>query len=479
MDKSSGARKVITAGIGYVLGGILIKGCAFITTPIFSRILSTEEFGVFNTYLSYESILAMIIGFQFASCLKTAKIEYVNTPHGLDTFFSNLVALLLIHSAIAFIIINLFSKFIMHFTGISSLLLLNLLVINCFGNAAMTIYNSYVSLNYQYKKYVAISLFNAILNVAVSLILILTVMQSDKSTARVLGYVIPYIIISIYVVIIAFRKARPDFCHSNHYNSFAYRYCTPLIPNGFSEVMLVQFSKLMVERSCGLSTMGIYSLAYNVYSIVATVKLGMDYIVGPFYFEKRHAGKLVELRKIFQIYSRFLALISILIMLFSNEIVWILGDVEYYDARISAIPLIASSFFNFLCYTVSQEEYYSKKTYLISIVSIITMAINIFLCIIVVPHRGALGAAFCTLGSFVFMFFFHYIIIKLVLKSDAFNWRNLFLDSIFVVGMTIASLLVIDNIILRIVMIVLIMCLITIYALKNFRSVIQIKKQGD
>ena len=107
------------------------------------------------------------------------------------------------------------------------------------------------------------------------------------------------------------------------------------------------------------------------------------------------------------------------------------------------------------------------------------MAINIFLCIIVVPHRGALGAAFCTLGSFVFMFFFHYIIIKLVLKSDAFNWRNLFLDSIFVVGMTIASLLVIDNIILRIVMIVLIMCLITIYALKNFRSVIQIKKHGD
>ena len=50
----------------------------------------------FNTYLSYESILAMIIGFQFAACLKTAKIEYVNTPHGLDTFFSNLVALLLI-----------------------------------------------------------------------------------------------------------------------------------------------------------------------------------------------------------------------------------------------------------------------------------------------------------------------------------------------------------------------------------------------
>ena len=56
-------------------------------------------------------------------------------------------------------------------------------------------------------------------------------------------------------------------------------------------------------------------------------------------------------------------MISVLVMLFSPEIVKILGDTAYYDARMSAIPLIAVSYFSFLCYMLSQEEYFVQKTY--------------------------------------------------------------------------------------------------------------------
>ena len=118
MSEKTGAKKIITAGAGYILGGILIKGIAFITTPLFSRLMTTEEFGQLNTYLSYESILAMLIGFQFAGCLKNAKIKYANIAGGLNTFFSNLIALLLLHSAAALVLVNAFSRLIMHLTGI-------------------------------------------------------------------------------------------------------------------------------------------------------------------------------------------------------------------------------------------------------------------------------------------------------------------------------------------------------------------------
>ena len=92
MSEKTGAKKILTAGVGYIFGGILIKGIAFITTPIFSRLMTPEDFGILTTYLSSESILAMLIGFQFAGCLKNAKIKYGDISKGLDTFFSNLIA---------------------------------------------------------------------------------------------------------------------------------------------------------------------------------------------------------------------------------------------------------------------------------------------------------------------------------------------------------------------------------------------------
>lgn len=476
MGDKQGTKKILSAGIGYILGGVLIKGIAFITTPIFSRLMSPEEFGAFNTYLSYESILAMLIGFQFAASLKNAKIKYADTPEGLNTFFSNLIALMLIHSVAALVFVNVFSSCLIHVTGISSTLLLNLLVINCFGNSAMTVYNAFVSLNYQYKKYVAVSIFNAVANVTISLLLIFTVMNGDKSTARILGYVIPYILISLYVIAVAFKKQKPCMRSINGYNRFAYSFCAPLIPNGFSEVMLTQYSKLSVEKNCGQGTMGVYSLAYNVYSIVATVKLGMDYIVGPFYFDKRSTGDFDELKKIFRVYSRFLALISVLIMLFSPEIVRILGDKAYYDARLCAVPLIAVGYFSFLCYMLSQEEYYSQMTYLVSCISIATMALNIALCAYFVPRFESLGAAFSTLVSFAVMFLLHFAVIKFILKSKAFGWRDLFIDSAFVTVMSVVAIIISDRALIRISAIIIVFSITGLYVYKNFKKITDLRK---
>lgn len=222
--------------------------------------------------------------------------------------------------------------------------------------------------------------------------------------------------------------------------------------------------------------MGVYSLAYNVYSIVATIKLGMDYIVGPFYFDKRAVQDYPSLQKNFSLYSRCLAMISVLIMLFSPEIIRVLGDKSYYDARLSAIPLIAVSYFSFLCYMLSQEEYFMQKTYLVSAISVIAMVFNIVLCTVFVPRFEAMGAAFSTLVSFVLMFLMHLIAVKGLLKSQSFCWRGLFADGIFVTIMSVIAVMVADRLLPRIGLIIAILIVTIILAYKNFNQFVQLKK---
>lgn len=467
---SMNSKKVFKAGIGYIIGGILIKGIAFITTPIFTRLLTTEEFGILNSYLSYEAILAMVVGFQFAASLKSANIEFSGIKGTLSSYTKVIISSVLIHSSFITILVNLFPEQILQFTHLSNRLLLNLLIVNAAGNAILTIYNSYVSISYSYKKYVLIALINAILNITISLLLIKTVFASDASFGRILGYVIPYSIISLYIIYTVFRNSREDI-HSKkstkEYLEFSYKYCSPLLPNGFAEVMLGQFGKLTVDNNLGKSAMGIYSLSYNVYSIIGIIRIAMDYVVGPFYFEKRNSGDNRSLKTILNWYSRTLCIASIGIMILSPEIVRILGAPEYFDARFSAIPLVGASFFVFLVSMLSQEEYYSKKTYLVSISSVGTMIINIVMNILFVPKYGGIGAAFVTMGSYLIIILIHIFLIKYVLHSQVFDWKSIGIDCLLVSVMTFVSLLSVDKLIIRIILIL----LLAFFAVIHFKSI--------
>ena len=47
----------------YLIGNIFNKGIAFLTVPIFTRILGTNDYGLVNTYSSWIGIITMFIGF--------------------------------------------------------------------------------------------------------------------------------------------------------------------------------------------------------------------------------------------------------------------------------------------------------------------------------------------------------------------------------------------------------------------------------
>lgn len=69
--------KAVSAGMGYTLGNMLIKGINFLTVPIFSRLMSTDEFGVYNVFLSYDAILSVLIGMALHSSVKSLSLIHI------------------------------------------------------------------------------------------------------------------------------------------------------------------------------------------------------------------------------------------------------------------------------------------------------------------------------------------------------------------------------------------------------------------
>ena len=51
------------ASMYYLIGNLFNKGMSFLTVPIFTRILSTYDYGLVTTYNSWIGIISMILGF--------------------------------------------------------------------------------------------------------------------------------------------------------------------------------------------------------------------------------------------------------------------------------------------------------------------------------------------------------------------------------------------------------------------------------
>lgn len=66
---------ILKAGLGYTIGNYMIKGLTFFSIPIFARLLSPDNYGIYNTYIAYESILCMCVGFTLNTCQKMQDIN--------------------------------------------------------------------------------------------------------------------------------------------------------------------------------------------------------------------------------------------------------------------------------------------------------------------------------------------------------------------------------------------------------------------
>ena len=70
------ASKSISKSVMWQLAGkFALQGIAFFTVPIFTRILSPEDYGYTALYSSWSTILSLIIGMQTSGSIGNARIK--------------------------------------------------------------------------------------------------------------------------------------------------------------------------------------------------------------------------------------------------------------------------------------------------------------------------------------------------------------------------------------------------------------------
>lgn len=402
--------KALRSGVGYTLGNILIKGINFLTLPLFSRLLSPEEFGVYNVFASYDAILFVLIGLALHASLQSANLEFRGQ---INRYTSSVTLIYMLIGGTLLTVAVLFRQQLAGLLGIPSVAV-TLLVLGSFATAVVTLYNTRVSLDYAYKKYLLVSACSSVANVGVSLLLILTVFRENRALGRIIGSVVPLFLISLALLFSFYRKALPKV--SKVFWRFGVTYSLPIVPHGISQVLLGQCDRIMIRAMVSDAAAGIYALAGNIKLVLVIITDSIGTAWTTWFYSQMDAGNKEAIQKRAAQLTGLFFILTAGLMALSPELVWILGGKEYELSKFVAIPMVLDAFILFLYNIIVPSEYYAKKTTYIMAGTMAAAVVNIVLNYIFIRRFGFIAAAYTTLASYVFYVALHCIISRHLVK---------------------------------------------------------------
>lgn len=106
MFKKIFSNKLIKNGAYYTLGTFILQGINFLTLPLYTRILTTRDFGITSLYAAWQSVVVIFLCLQTFSTIQNAKVTYDDNEY--REYNSNIVVLSFISFFIFSIIILIF-----------------------------------------------------------------------------------------------------------------------------------------------------------------------------------------------------------------------------------------------------------------------------------------------------------------------------------------------------------------------------------
>lgn len=400
------------AGLGYTIGNVLIRGLSFFTLPIFTRLMSTADFGLYTTYVSYEGILGIIVGLGLYVSLKAAKVEY---KEKIDHYVSVVSCVPIVFSLLLIVLLFPFGGILGDITGFKRVILL-LMVGQAWSSSVLMMYNSRVGLDFAYLNYIRISIISTVLNVVLSLFFIIFITPNQPFLGRILGTSLPFIGIGVVLTVLFFRRSKPIYDKATI--SYGLRYSLPLVPHGLSQQILSQFGKIIIQRNVGNDAAGIYGFAYTIALIPQILVTSLDAAWGPWFFEKYAENKIELIRQKTIQYVALFSTISVGLVCVSPEIIRIMGDQSYFPSSYIVCPAILGVFFTFLYGIPVQIEYYYKKTKYIAVGTMIAAGTNVVACLVLIPQFGYQIAVYITVITYAIYSVTHFLIAKGITKNN-------------------------------------------------------------
>jgi len=408
-----------------IIGGLL----PVITLPIFTRILTKEDYGAFALANVYALLISGIANFGLSVGYERNFFESKNIKTTAGLLYSTLVFVIVTSSlscAVSYLFKDQIAKAIIGSQGYSSLLFFSLCA--CVVVNVKNYYLIYFKNTENAKALVWYSIDEIFLAVGCSLFMVAYL------RIGVIGLALGRLIASTVVLVMLFMRLSKTLPFSFNWPLLkdSIKLSLPLTPSLFIKVIGNQFDKYVLRLFGSLGGVGIYSIGQRIGSLVFTIMTAMQNVFNPQIYRRMFNSGNEALSPIGKYLTPFAYLsvtVGLLISLFSEEVVYLLLPKMYYGA-IPVITIMSMYYCVMFFGKVNGTQLiFMKKTHISLVLSILWVGLNILFVLIFARSFGVIGAAWG-----VFLASLTYAVVAFVIAQHYYRikWEYKKMGAIFV-----------------------------------------------
>lgn len=419
----------LKASLWFLICGFLQKGISMLTTPIYTRLMTEQEFGRNSVYNSWHSILFIIASLELAAGVYTRGL--VKNEEKADAFSSALLSLSTVCIVAFSGVYFLFYKQFNGMTGLSTYLMV-MMIIEMWATIAYQFWSNRERVAYRYKKLVALMLAYSILRPVAGIIAVSAVGEHYQVEARVTASVIVCLLLFGGLYISMMKKGKMFF--DKAYWKYALCFNIPLIPHYLSQVVLNQSDRIMIDKICGASDAAYYSVAYSLSMVMLMFNSAVTATMNPWIYRSIKNKSYDRIGKISYSILLIIAGLNFMMVALGPELMKIMAPDSYYEAIWVIPPITVSVYFMFLYSLFATFEYYFHKTHLVMFASVIGAVLNIVLNLVFIPLFGFVAAGYTTLVSYILYAVMHYIFMRRMSKKYMDGYKVYDIKRIMLIG---------------------------------------------
>lgn len=405
---NSNDSKALKSGIWYIACNFIAKGAVFLSTPLFTRLMSTEDVGLFSNITAWVNILSIITSLELATSVTFAKFE---KDINFDEYISSVLVLGATVSLAFYIIAIIFHEFFEGFLGVD-FLTLNLIFIYCIVSPALQMIQVKNRVLFQYKSSSILTISSVLISIISSLALVL--LMSNRLTGRTIGYFGSLIVFNIGIFVYILIKGKRI---NIQYWKFGLSISIPMIIHLLSGQLLSSCDRIMITKICGSSQNALYSIAYTAATVITVLWTSLNTAWSPWAYDQMDNMNYKKLKYASRPYVLFFFFFVLAFILFAPEIMLIMGGKPYLEAIYVIPPVVIGMFFQYVYSLYVNIEFFHKKQKYTAVGTTIAALLNLILNWLLIPKFGYVAAAYTTLIGYIALFLIHFCIVKKMQKT--------------------------------------------------------------
>lgn len=433
LDIYRGMSVQVKASMAFMIVNFMQKGISFLTAPIFTRLLTTEEYGVITIYLSWVDVISIFAMFGLYNNVYCRGI--LEFKEDKKNFTFSLLSLANVITLAVFAIVWITNKYVFHFLNVPDILILFMFFSFLF-EPAFEFWKTDQRFAYKYKMLCFFMILVMVFAPALSVAGIF-LFPGNKVAARIIGANVVTLVLGMgcYVSELCKSDRKPKVA----YWKYAVLYNLPLIPYFLSSYVLSSSDRLMIGYFCGEDKAGIYGIAYTMSAVVNIVWNSINATLVPTIYQRCDDGRRSTLSRLIVPIIAGYGGVCILIMLLSPEIIRFLAPSSYGEGMY-IIPVIVGGVFYMSIFSIfSNIIYYEKKPKYVMGAGVAAAVANFILNLIFIPLCGYFAAGYTTLASYLLQVVWSYIAVKKVTGESVYDMKKLGVIGLIVLIMSIGS----------------------------------------